>query len=547
MQVRLRYFLEILRLEKSLIQRWPFLLSAILAIMVIPSLYAMIYLSSVWDPYKNTRNLPVALVSLDQGTVTHGTKVELGDQVTRTLEERQLFYYRKHPSELEAKAAVQRGDSYFALMIPKDFSKKAMQGQYTDPAKLVVYVSEGTSFFAATLGKRFASEVAHLVNETLNAKRWEILLGKLDDSKGGLKKLKEGVTRLRDGTIQLNDGSQLLATKNQELAQGLEKLLDGAQKIRAGEARLKQETLGIPFVGTKISGAAGQLEEGLKKLENGLSQALDGSRKLAEGASRLQGGSERLKEGMNLLYQNLPAKVDTLEGDAQGLAASVVSVPQTVSEVENNASAFAPYFIALSLWIGAVLTTFVFQFRHIAEPVREASQSLKMLNKAILPGCVVVGQATLITLSMKSGLSLKIPSLFEFWVISVSASLNFLFIIMGLIAILGDAGRLVALLFLVFQLASAGGAFPIELSSDIFRTAHALLPMTHIVKSYRSSLFGAYAGFGTSAGFGAFTGGWLFFIGKLWLTGLFFLAVTWLIGRRWKYVPEMQYRPALDV
>ena len=69
----------------ALLRRFPRYAVAVLAIAVVPALYALIYLTSVWDPNANTDALPVAIVNLDSGVQYLGRAVDVGAQLTRGL------------------------------------------------------------------------------------------------------------------------------------------------------------------------------------------------------------------------------------------------------------------------------------------------------------------------------------------------------------------------------------------------------------------------------------------------------------------------------
>lgn len=64
----LRSALAVSKLELGLFSHFPKLRVWVLGIILIPALYAFIYLNSVWDPTTHTSNLPAAIVNLDQGT-----------------------------------------------------------------------------------------------------------------------------------------------------------------------------------------------------------------------------------------------------------------------------------------------------------------------------------------------------------------------------------------------------------------------------------------------------------------------------------------------
>ncbi len=195
--------------------------------------------------------------------------------------------------------------------------------------------------------------------------------------------------------------------------------------------------------------------------------------------------------------------------------------------------AFAPYFLALSLWLGIVVTTFFFHYRRVREEMLEARGWERILVKLWLPFWLVIAQAIILTLGCEWALKMGAPVL-KFLFVSINASLIFLIIIFSLILIFRDAGRLVALLFFVFQLAAAGGAFPVEMTGGFYQSASPILPFANVVKAFRAANLGAY------------DGNFLFFLAKSWMAALLLLALASLIAR-WKYVSDQEYTLAADI
>jgi putative membrane protein len=149
---------------------------------------------------------------------------------------------------------------------------------------------------------------------------------------------------------------------------------------------------------------------------------------------------------------------------------------------------------------------------------------------------IVVGQALVLGLVMQFGLHIPVPHAPSFYFITIAAALTYLNIVMALIMILGDAGKLVAVVLLVFQLAAAGGPFPIELSPHFYQEMHPFLPIAHIVKALRATLFGAY------------DGNWGVFTVEMISVGVIAQVIALAIGRRrWKFVPDENYGPILDI
>lgn len=65
-------------------------------------------------------------------------------------------------------------------------------------------------------------------------------------------------------------------------------------------------------------------------------------------------------------------------------------------------------------------------------------------------------------------------------------SLTFVVLIQGLISILGEAGRFVAIVILMLQLTSSAGTFPLEMTPNFFVAINPYLPMTYTVAGLKA-------------------------------------------------------------
>lgn len=693
--------------EFGLLKGKPKLWGACLVIMTIPSVYALTYLGSVWDPYAHFNRIPVALVNQDQGTVVQGRPVELGRSVLGELEATHAFAYRRYETPAAARLAVERGEAYFALLLPPTFSREAVAAEGRHPAALTVLASQGTSYMAATVAKRFGEEVAHGLNETLGENRWrltgegfdklhagvsalqsgahqiEVATGKMANGAAqlsagsqraveaarqlasGSHQVAGGVGHLTDGSQQLHAGIRLMASRapldsdlnrlsagstqvmagardlangleqlevagstlairNVELAQGMDRLKQGSSQLAMGGQQYTAAVGRIPLLGGGLSAGSGKLQAGIERLDAGLgtashgagqlaegaqryrdgvtrahqgaerlaegsaladsgiqrlaggtkqlagglrkmaqafppeedlarlkagshtlaaksdafSQGLaglnTGSMQLAEGADRLAAGTNRLSQGLDTLYRELPSGSQL--ADPQALARPVRSAVEWVAPVPNNGTAFAPYFIGLSLWMGAVMTAFLFHFIVLPESMRPTRQRHRMLAKGMLPSLIVTGQAIALAGAVRWALHLSTPAVGAYYLILITGAWTFVSIVMALILLLGDAGKLLAVVLLVVQLAAAGGAFPVEVSPDFYQWIHPFMPLTNLIKAFRASQFGAYAG------------AWWPYELRMLLAGGSAAATALIIGRRrWKFVPDPDYGPALDL
>lgn len=640
----LRNALHVARLEGALFRHYPKLRVSVIGILFIPALYAFIYLQSVWDPASHTGNLPAAIVNLDAGTVVKDQRVNVGDELTKTLLDKRAFGFATMRDADAAKREVREGKRLFALIIPADFSESAMSAAKPGAGKLVVYASEGNNYNGAGFAKRFAAELGHQANESLNEKRWAVVMGATSSAADNLSRMREGVAQLKAGAHQLHDGlakadqgsakladgagqlstnvvkltdgvkqlgaglrtldakkpaeADLAALRNganqlvaghAELGKGLKQLDEGAGKLAAGAGQMREETKGIPLVGGKVSGGAGQLADGAGQLQSGLKAAIDGQAKLQAGAGQLsqgvtqltegfaaysgavslmaskvpadaqldqlaagsrtladaggqlrgglgqlQTGAGKLAVGLDTLASSLPAGVDRLPGTAEGLAASVQPELQIDAPVANNGQGFAPNFIPVALWLGAVMTAFIFHLRRLPEAAQAYGRFELLLGKLGILGSITATQALIVWAMAVLVLGIQPVHPAALALTAVVASLTFMLIILGLVRLLGDAGKAVALILLIVQLSSAGGVMPVELTSGFFRAVSPYLPFTWAVRAVRACAFGAYSD------------AWWQPLGVLALFALGALLVAMLAGR-WKFVSPADHRPAMDI
>ena len=367
-----RQVLDIAKVEAQFLVRYPRLLFAALAVALIPALYTVIYLSSVWDPAANTGALAVAIVNLDREVTYREHEFNIGNEVVARLKSSGTFGYLDITDEAYARQAVRQGRLAFALIIPSDFSSNALPGAQAGAGKLVVYTSEGNNFETAALARRFAGDLGHAVNESLNERRWALVLTNAAGSQHSVKLLREGAEQLRRGAKELSDGTQqnasgarlvsnaarrvnegvgqlgdgvkqlgaglrsmdarrpaqaelnrlkavadALAASHAELATGFQDLQTGANRLRSGMDLLRDEARESLFVPGTVAENIGQLSLGAGQLATGLSTAAEAQQKLTDGANRLNSGVAVLTTGVNSLGSGLHTAISKLPEDTQ--------------------------------------------------------------------------------------------------------------------------------------------------------------------------------------------------------------------------------------
>ena len=96
----------------------------VVAIALLPSLYAWLNIYSNWDPYGNTGGISIAIASLDEGyTDEDGVYENKGDDVVADRREATSIHWVEVDTEEEAKSGVESGDYYAAVVIDREFSR----------------------------------------------------------------------------------------------------------------------------------------------------------------------------------------------------------------------------------------------------------------------------------------------------------------------------------------------------------------------------------------------------------------------------------------
>jgi putative membrane protein len=312
MKVTMNFFAQtlfVMRLEGQFFTRFPRLLAATLLVALIPSLYIVIYLSSVWDPVSRTAALPVALVNLDEGIQYREHSFNVGKELVAVLRSTHTFGFMDFEDEEVARARVRDGSVAFALIVPRDFSSNAVPGQREGAGRLVVYASQGNNFESAAIASNFAAMLGRDVNEKLNERRWSLVLSSAAGSQQSVDRLREGVAQLRQGSAELSRGAAQLATGSRQAANGATRLSDGVDQLVDGMRQLG--------TGLRTMDAKRPRRTELDKLKSGAEELAAGHLEFGRGLGELKNGSHRLSEG-----------VATFRDDA----ASSVLVPTRVIE-----------------------------------------------------------------------------------------------------------------------------------------------------------------------------------------------------------------------
>jgi putative membrane protein len=270
------------------------------------------------------------------------------------------------------------------------------------------------------------------------------------------------ITALHDGILSLDSALGLLQDGSAKIYTGAQQLQSGAADAKAGSA---------------------QLADGSSQLNNGLSQ-------LQSGASQLSNGIKSAQSGVSSSVNDANSQIAALNG-LDSYVANPVDIKETnIDPVPNYGTAFAPYFLSLSLWVGALIM-FVGIFLDPNEKIKVLSRhSQRRFTRIGVFALLGITQAFALGLVVQFALHIKIDNIFAYYLSACLISMAFISIVEFCIVNLDDVGKFLAMAFLVIQLTSCGGTFPMETVPAFFQKIYPFMPMTYSVRLFKDTISG---------------------------------------------------------
>lgn len=146
------------------------LLIVVIALSILPSLYAWINIKASWDPYSQeaTSRLKVAVVNMDEGIVFNNSNINIGNKLIDELKSNRALGW-EFLSKLESQEKLKYGKIYASIEIPNNFSKDLLSFTTNDIVKpeLIYTVNEKLNAIAPKITSKGADTIQNSINEEI--------------------------------------------------------------------------------------------------------------------------------------------------------------------------------------------------------------------------------------------------------------------------------------------------------------------------------------------------------------------------------------------
>lgn len=164
---------------------------------------------------------------------------------------------------------------------------------------------------------------------------------------------------------------------------------------------------------------------------------------------------------------------------------------EAIYAIPNYGSAMSPIYTVLALWVGTLILTAILRTE---PPDFPGSESIglreKFYGKMLTFLCFSVLQALIITLGNKLILGVYTVSFPLMMAVAVVSAVTFTMITFTLVALFGNVGKAVSIIYLILQIAGSGGSYPIQVDPLFFQILQPLFPFTYSLEGLRESIGG---------------------------------------------------------
>ena len=306
------------------------------AIMIIPMIYACVFLGSMWDPYGQTDQLPVAVVNKDKEVKYNDSTMDIGKQLSDKLSKNDSMDFNI-VSSTKAQKGLKDGKYYMIITIPENFSKNATTLLDDDPQTMMLTYTTNpqTNYIATKMDDSAMAKVKAEISSTVTKTYSKILFKNVKTLSKGFKTAADGSQKLSDGVNTAKDGNATITENLNTLASSALVFNDGADSLVKG---LSAYTEGV----STAKAGAQQLDNNSATLNNGAAQLKAGSSQLL---SAVQAAEKQLGDGINASagqLNTLTSSNKQMAESSKQLSAALTQIQGAIDSnnlVENDAQA----------------------------------------------------------------------------------------------------------------------------------------------------------------------------------------------------------------
>ncbi|MGM0155825.1 membrane protein [Enterococcus sp. AZ191] len=325
------YLLDWKRIFKN-----PIATILIIAIMIIPSLYAWFNIKALWDPYGNTGELPIAVYSADKPAEFQGKEIAIGKEVIKSLHDNKQLGWQFVDSKKELEDGVRSGEYYAGIYLPEDFSEDLLSftsGDINKP-KIEYTVNEKINAIAPKITDKGATAIQTQISDEFIKTASSTLLKVFNEIGYDIDSNLVSINKVKSMILSTDENLDTIDGYTQQVLDLQKQLPDIKEKLNKANEFIdylpEVDEMGQKVV--ELNGKMPQLQEQAKiilDLQQKIPEIQNAGKQLAEIDGDFSSIQETMNQGINEAKQGLTIiqqvqdilpDVKNLEGQANNLA-----------------------------------------------------------------------------------------------------------------------------------------------------------------------------------------------------------------------------------
>ncbi len=292
---------------------WPII--GLLLVLLIPTIYAGLYLWSNWDPYGKRDQVPVAVVNLDQPAQVENTTISAGDRLVKELGADPIFAWQFVEQD-HAEQGLADGTYYMIVEIPPDFSANLVSGAGATPerANVNLRLNDANGYLTELLVASAQPRLEAAIDRAAIGVYLESVFANLDT---------------------IRDGVQAAATSAGQLATDSATALTSATDTSNAVTTAKQNSSTVvgDLATAKSSSAALVASAGDAKASS--ASLVTGLGTVTTNASTLSSAADSAASSASSLSASVGPSISAIDGAAPALGQSAVNVEAATQDTSD--------------------------------------------------------------------------------------------------------------------------------------------------------------------------------------------------------------------
>lgn len=312
------------------------LLIVVIALAIVPSLYAFINIKASWDPYSKeaTSRLKVAIVNQDKGDSINNNKIDLGSKIVDQLKKNNTLDWQFMNID-EADDALNNEKIYASIILPEDFTKKIISfvSSNIDKPKLTYKVNEKINAIAPKITSKGATSLKDTIDKEFIGTISDVVLNFAKDI--GIDVEEKILPKLQESSNYIHE----ILNKYDEVNEGLTDIDKKVESISSFIDVVNQNVPKIESILDSTIDLSGKIDKYLVTIQGSLNNISPTIKKDIEIVNLLSNSSstniDRLLQLINDNSDKAQEELDKLKNDITSMTKILSSVNKVLTSINN--------------------------------------------------------------------------------------------------------------------------------------------------------------------------------------------------------------------